>query len=69
MKVSIHKNMRNSVMRLEVNKHLNAINTIFTEYEEWSKGTSLMNQINLLYHTLEKIKKDPSYVDDLENTS
>ena len=69
MKVSIHKNMRNSVMRLEVNKHLNAINTIFTEYEEWSKGTSLMNQINLLYHTLERIKKDLSYVDDLEYTS
>jgi len=68
MKASIHGNIRNSAMRLEINKHLNAINTIFTEYEEWSKGTSLIKQINELYHTLEKIKKDPSYVDDLENT-
>ena len=69
MKISIHENMRNSAMRLEINKHLNAINGILTEYEEWSKGTSLMKQINELYHTLEKIKKDPSYVDDLEHTS
>jgi hypothetical protein len=69
MKASIHGNIRNSAMRLEINKHLNAINAIFTEYEEWSKGTTLMKQINELYHTLEKIKKDPSYVDDLEYTS
>ena len=69
MKISIHENMRNSVMRLEINKHLNAINTIFSEYKEWSKGAPLMKQINELYHTLEKIKKDPSYVDDSEHTS
>jgi hypothetical protein len=69
MKVSIHQNIRNSAIRLDVNKHLNAINGILTEYEEWSKGTPLINQINELYHTLEKIKKDPSYVDDLEHTS
>jgi len=68
MKISINHTMRNKAMLSEVNKYLNAINVVFTEYEEWHKGRPLMNQINLLYHTLERIKKDPSYVDDLENT-
>jgi hypothetical protein len=68
MKISINHTMRNKAMVSEVNKYLNAINVVFTEYEEWYKGRPLMNQIKLLYHTLERIKKDPSYVDDLENT-
>jgi hypothetical protein len=68
MKISIHQTMRNKAMLSEVNKYLNAINVVFTEYEEWYKGRSLMNQIKLLYHTLERIKKDPSYVNDLEHT-
>jgi hypothetical protein len=69
MKISINHTMRNKAMLSEVNKYLNAINVVFTEYEEWHKGRPLMNQIKLLYHTLERIKKDPSYVDDLEHTS
>ena len=68
MKISINHTMRNKTMLSEVNKYLNAINVVFTEYEEWHKGRPLMNQIKLLYHTLERIKKDPSYVNDLENT-
>jgi hypothetical protein len=68
MKISINHTMRNKAMLSEVNKYLNAINVVFTEYEEWHKGRPLMNQIKLLYHTLERIKKDPSYVNDLENT-
>ena len=68
MKISINHTMRNKTMLSEVNKYLNAINVVFTEYEEWHKGRPLMNQIKLLYHTLERIKKEPSYVDDLENT-
>jgi hypothetical protein len=62
IKASIQETVRNSVMRTELNKHLSAITDIFTEYEEWSKGTSLMKQINELYHHLERIKKDPSYI-------
>jgi len=69
MKISIHRTMRNKAMLSEVNKYLNAINVVFTEYEEWHKGRPLMNQIKLLYHTLERIKKEPAYVDDLEHTS
>jgi hypothetical protein len=68
MKISINHTMRNKAMLSEVNKYLNAINVVFTEYEEWHKGRPLMNQIKLLYHTLERIKKEPSYVDDLEHT-
>jgi hypothetical protein len=63
IKDSIYKNVRNSVMRTELHKHLNAVNTIFTEYEEWSKSTSLIKQIKELYNHLEIIKKDPSYVE------
>ena len=69
MKISINHTMRNKAMLSEVNKYLNAINVVFTEYEEWHKGRPLMNQIKLLYHTLERIKKEPAYVDDLEHTS
>lgn len=68
MKISIHQTMRNKTMLSEINKYLNAINVVFTEYEGWYKDRPLMNQIKLLYHTLERIKKDPSYVNDLEHT-
>ena len=69
IRTSIHENMRNSVMRLEISKHFDAINTILTEYESWSKSTPLMKQIGELYNTLETIKKYPFYVANVEHTS
>ena len=66
IRASMHENMRNSIMRLEIYKHIDAINSIFAEYEVWSKSKSLMKQIKDLYNTLETIKKDPSYVDSMD---
>lgn len=69
IRITMHENVRNSVMRLELYKHFEAINTILAEYEPWSKSTPLMKQIGELYNTLETIKKYPFYVANVEHTS
>jgi len=63
VRTTMHENVRNSVMRLEIYNHFDAINTILAKYEIWSKSTSLMKQIGELYNTLETIKNDPFYID------
>ena len=65
---TMHENVRNSVMRLEIYNHFDAINTILAKYEIWSKSTSLMKQIGELYNTLETIKKDPFYIDSTDTS-
>jgi hypothetical protein len=67
VRVTLHENVRNSVMRLEIYKHFDAINAILADYESWSKSTPLMKQINELYKTLEMIKKHPFYVANVEH--
>ena len=65
---SMRLNLRNSVMREKLYKHFDDINSILTEYEEWSSGGSILKQIGELYNILESIKKSAYYVSDREHT-
>lgn len=60
--LSMRKNVRNSIIREKIYRHIADINTILTDYDDWVVGKSLKAQISKLNNTLESIKNHPQYV-------
>ena len=60
--VSVRTNVRNSVMRQKIYRHLIKINNILKDYKDWTYGTSLKTKINNLNNTIQAIKNNPNYI-------